>query len=211
MPRRMRFAEPNHVYHVLNRAAKGLVLFQSPEDYLEFEEVLAEARARSNMRILAYCLMPNHWHLLLWPLARHDLCKFAQWLTSTHAARWNDAHEAVGRGAVYQSRFKSIPIQTDFHLLWVWRYIERNALRAKLVRAAEDWPWGSLSKRSTKSQLDSGPIDLPANWVAWVNSPQSTEEIRQFRRCVTLNKPYGANGWLAQTWRSQGRPNLRKT
>ena len=212
MPRRTRFVEANHVYHVLNRAAKGLILFESPDDYLAFEEVFAESRARFNMRVLPYCLMPNHWHLLLWPLHGRDLSKFAQWMTSTHAIRWNCAHGTVGRGAVYQSRFKSIPIQRDFHLLWVWRYIERNALRAQLVDAAEDWPWGSLSLRPRAHlRLDTSPVDLPANWVNWVNSPQSTEELRQFRMCVSLNKPYGTEGWMAQTWRSQGRPNLRKT
>src|SRR4029077_16089157 len=89
--------------------------------------------------------MRNHWQLLLWPLDDTVLSRFMQWLTGTHARRWAVAHDAVGRGAVYQSRFKSIPVQSDHHLLTVWRYVERNSLRADLVDSAQDWLWSSLS------------------------------------------------------------------
>jgi len=67
------------------------------------------------------------------------------WVTTVHARRWAIAHDAVGRGAVYQSRFKAIPIQSGEHLLTAWRYIERNPLRASLVTRAEQWTWSSLT------------------------------------------------------------------
>jgi putative transposase len=213
MPRRRRFSEAGHVYHVLNRATQRLVLFESPGDYRAFEQLLLKARGRVGMRILAYCLMPNHWHLLLWPLRTNDLSHFVQWLTSTHASRWNEAHDTVGRGAVYQSRFKSIPVQHGNHLWWAWRYVERNALRANLVRRAEDWSWGSLHKRLTQHEwLDPGPVTLPADWTEWVNIPQTVEETGAFRRCVANGTPYGSDGWLGNAWRRRrGRPDLRKT
>ena len=121
------------VYHVMNRAAGRLILFESPSDYIAFERLLSLGQRRTPMRILAYCLMSNHWHLLLWPEDDRGLSVFMHWLTTVHARRWLLARDAVGRGAVYQSRFKSIPVQTGEHLLTVWRYIERNPLRANLV------------------------------------------------------------------------------
>src|SRR4051812_20937884 len=109
MPRQSRLIEPHVAYHVLNRAAKKAPLFETDGDYLAFEQLLGEARSHHPMRIFAYCLMPNHWHLLLWPEPQHDLARFVKWLTATHAMRWNRTHENVGGGAVYQARFKSIP------------------------------------------------------------------------------------------------------
>ena len=143
------------------------------------------------MRILAYCDMPTHWHFLLWPAEDGQLAKFVQWLTSTHATRWNAAHKRVGHGAVYQSRYKSIRITSHSHLLCAWRYVERNALRADLVQRAEDWRWGSLWHRVHRSELLSdGPWPLPANWMEIVNAPQTQAEVDNFRAHIAANTPF---------------------
>src|SRR6185295_19770737 len=113
MARRLRVAPGGFVYHVVNRAAGRLILFETSADYAAFERLLSQAQNRTGMRILAYCLMRNHWHLLPWPVDNGSLSTFMQWLTGTHAQRWAVAHDAVGRGAVYQSRFKSMPVQSD--------------------------------------------------------------------------------------------------
>ena len=214
MPRTRRFTAPNYVYHVLNRSAKRGLLFGKPEDYRAFENLLREARNRVPIRILAYCLMPNHWHLLLWPSGDGDLTRFTKWLTTTHAVRWNRAHHCVGNGAVYQSRFKSIPIEQGPHLFWAWRYIERNALRANLVNRAEEWPWSSLRDRTSgirPEALDDGPAPLPADWTDVVNIPQTDAELEAFRRHVTLDQPFGPEGWLTLPAVPRGRPDLRKS
>ena len=174
MPRTPRVTTANYVYHVLNRAAKRGLLFVQPADYSAFEDLLKEARERIPIRILAYCLMPNHWHLLLWPFGDGDLSRFIKWLSTTHAVRWNRTYESIGNGAVYQSRFKSIPVEPGFHLYWAWRYVERNALRANLVKRAQDWPWGSLGRRTLGPRpewLDDGPVKLPSDWNDLVNLP----------------------------------------
>jgi hypothetical protein len=88
------------------------------------------------MRLLAYCLMPNHFHLLVWPRADGDLSQFLRWLTVTHTQRWHAHHRTAGTGHLYQGRFKSFPVQSDEHFLTVCRYVERNALRANLVGRA---------------------------------------------------------------------------
>jgi putative transposase len=165
------------------------------------------------MRIVAYCLMPNHWHLLLWPAPDQNLTFHVKWLTATHAVRWNHAHNNSGGGAVYQARFKSIPIETGPHLFWVWRYVERNPLRANLVGRAEEWRWGSLWQRlqsSSESFLDKGPCQLPNDWVNVVNLPQTEAEVSAFRAHVAKVKPFGSKYWLATEPPRRGRPPLTK-
>jgi putative transposase len=214
MPRARRLTKANHVYHVLNRGAKKGLLFASASDYGAFEALIEEAATHVPMRILAYCLMPNHWHLLLWPLSDGDLSKFVKWLTTTHACRWVRDRQCVGNGAVYQSRFKSIPIETGPHLLWAWRYVERNALRAELVTRAEDWQWCSLRRRMDSPSLqwlDRGPVPLPADWAEIVNVPQTNAEVEVFRSRMKEGKPFGHDKWLLEAKALRGRPNLRNS
>jgi putative transposase len=94
--------------------------------------------------------MPNHWHLLLWPRRDGELSEILRWITVTHTQRWHAHHRTAGTGPVYQGRFKSFPVQTDAHFLTVARYVERNALRAKLVPRAEDWQWSSIWRQGKK-------------------------------------------------------------
>src|SRR5262249_23022236 len=159
MPRPRRAAEGGLIYHALNRANACLTIFETDADYTAFERVLAEAVARYNPRLLAYCVMPNHFHLLLWPREDGDLSQFMRWLTVTHTQRWHAHHRTAGTGHVYQGRFKSFPVQSDEHFLTVCRYVERNALRANLVSRAEDWRWGRL--RARRGQGGSGPPPSP--------------------------------------------------
>lgn len=105
-----------------------LPLFDKTADYAAFEKVLAEAHAKTRSRIAAYCLMPNHWHLLLWPRHDWELSEVLRWITVTHTQRWHAHHHTAGTGQVYQGRFKSFPVQTHEHSLTVARYVERNAL-----------------------------------------------------------------------------------
>ena len=111
-----------------------------------------EAHDRFPMRILSWCVMPTHWHFVLWPRRDGELSAFMGWLSLTHAQRWKTAHDAVGRGHVYQGRFKNFVIERDEHLLAVLRYVEQNPLRANLVKRAEAWQWGSLWVRENGNQ-----------------------------------------------------------
>jgi putative transposase len=151
MARHPRSAPGGYVYHVLNRAAGGgRKLFGKAADYAAFERIVAETQPRvPGVRLLAYCLMPTHWHLVLWPRAAGELSQFVRLLTVTHAQRLHAHRHTAGTGPIYQGRFKSFPVEADDrHLLLVCRYVERNPLRAKLVARAEAWPWGSLHRRA---------------------------------------------------------------
>src|SRR5881392_1683649 len=116
MGRALRAAEGGYVYHVLNRANARLKIFEDDDDYLAFEQVLAQAVERTQTRLLAYCVMPNHWHLVVWPKQDGELSQFVGWLTLTRTQRWHAYRQSTGSGHVYQGRFKSFPIQEDDYL-----------------------------------------------------------------------------------------------
>jgi putative transposase len=220
MPRPRRAAEGGLLYHALNRANARLAIFETDEDYAAFERVLAQAIARFDMRLLAYCLLPNHFHLLLWPRQDGDLSQFMRWLTVTHTQRWHAHRRTAGTGHLYQGRFKSFPVQSDEHFLTVCRYVERNALRANLVERAEDWNWSSVSARRRKADVDrpaltQWPIDRPRDWTARVNRPFGPKEEEAVRQSIQRGQPFGSASWqalvaarlgLESLFRPRGRP-----
>lgn len=221
MPRIARHAPGGIAYHVLNRANGRLRLFKKDDDFLAFEKVLMAAGERvPGARVLDWCLMSNHFHLVLWPRRDGELTAFMRWLTLTHAQRWKHAHGAVGHGHLYQGRFKSFPVQADEHLLNVLRYVERNPVRAKLARRAEQWRWGSCfvrgdRKHPMRAMLADWPIDRPRNWAEWVNTPQTPEEEAAMKSHIARGRPLGDPAWtlrtaqslrLEQTLRPRGRP-----
>lgn len=218
MPRRARIAPGELVYHTLNRANGRAELFSKLEDYLAFERIMVAAMHRFPIRLLAYCLMPNHWHMVLWPRKDDELTAFLRWLTLTHSQRLHAHRHTTGYGHIYQGRFKSFPIEQDQSLLNVLRYVERNALRANLVEQAQDWRWCSLWRTlngDRESLLSAWPLDRPENWVDWVNRTQTDNEVAALRRCVNRGTPYGSENWknqiaatlgLKYTLQPRGRP-----
>jgi putative transposase len=211
------------VYHVLNRSVAGLPLFRKEPDYEAFTRIMIEAHALHPTRILAWCLMRTHWHLVLWPKEDGELTAYLRWLSHTHAMRWHVSHGTVGRGHLYQGRFKSFPLQEDEHFLTVCRYVERNALTAKVVRRAENWRWCSLWVRKTGDEklqaiLSDWPVERPARWLSLVNQPLTPKEQEAIATCIARNRPYGEHLWqhqqarrldLLHTLRREGRPSKK--
>jgi putative transposase len=127
--------------------------------------------------------------------------------TLTHTQHWHAHHHRAGAGPLYQGRFKSFPVQDDGHFLTVCRYVEANALRAAMVKCAEDWPYGGLSARSSRSgklPLSRWPVDRPANWIKLVNAAVEEPTLVSLRESVNGGKPFGSEQWVAQTARRLG-------
>jgi putative transposase len=221
MGRPLRVSVGGYAYHCLNRGNGRATIFRKDGDYEAFLRILAQTQEHvPGVRLVAYCLMPNHWHLVLWPRREGELSDFLHWLTLTHTQRWHAHYHNIGGGHLYQGRFKSFPIQEDDHYLTLCRYVERNALRADLVKRAEQWRWGSLWRRRESAEdsgvvLAAGPVALPAGWVKLVNAAQTAAELEALRRCVQRGQPYGDEAWakrtagrlgLASTLRRRGRP-----
>ena len=165
-----------------------MTIFEDDEDYAAFEQVLEEAVERTQMRLLAYCVLPNHWHLVIWPRDDGGGPGLRGWLMLTHTQRWHAHRHSTGSGHVYQGRFKSFPVQEDEHLDTVCRYVERNALRANLAPGAERWRWGSLHR--WKLWYGEGKVVLARGHcrVGRAGSSTSTDRKtrRSWRRCVVV-------------------------
>lgn len=198
MPRTARASAADICYHVLNRGNGRQRVFHRDEDYGAFLDLLAAACARRPLRVLGLCLMPNHFHLLLWPHADGDLSRWMQWLLTAHVRRYHGQRGTSGH--VWQGRFKAFPIEQDEHFLTVLRYVERNPRRAGMVRRAEDWPWSSLALRTRRSGLLVPlPVDLPRNWTLRVNRPETDAELAAVRHSVVRGAPFGSPAWSLRT------------
>jgi putative transposase len=197
MPRGPRAIHAGVCYHVINRGNNRRVLFHRPADYAAFLTLIREAQDLVPLELFGACLMPNHFHLVLRPGSRDDVGRWMHWLLTCHAHRYNQAHGTVGR--VWQGRYKVFPIEGDRHLLTVLRYVERNAVRANLVRRAHDWRWGSASWRrgptSRSALLTAPPVPLPRTWDDLLDEPQTDDEIEALRSCVNRQRPYGSSAW----------------
>lgn len=220
MPRIERVDVADQIYHVLNRANVRATIFDTDADYKTFESILEEAVQEFGMRLYAYCLMPNHWHLVLSPNKDRDLSKFMSWLTNTHTRRWHTAKGTIGQGHLYQGRYKSFLCEESSHFLTLVRYVERNAKKASLSRKAEAWKWGSAWRREygtpiQKKLLSLWPVSRPRDYLRWLNEPQTASEEEAIERSEKKSIPYGSDRWMSgvvkkfgleQTLRPVGRP-----
>jgi len=174
------------------------------------------------MRICAYAVMPNHWHLLLWPECDGELAAFMQRLTITHVRRWQEHRGYAGLGHVYQGRYKAFPIAEDDHLVTVLRYVERNAVRAELVPKAEDWSWSSLPGwlRGDPLLWRGEILVHDEKWLERVNKPLSAGDLQRLRHSVSRGRPFGGEPWTRETairlglescLRPRGRPRKEKS
>jgi putative transposase len=198
MPRGPRAIRPGVCYHVINRGNNRRQLFHRPADYAAFVTLIGQARDLVPLDLFAVCLMPNHFHVVLRPCERDAVGRWMHWLLTSHAQRYNRAHAIDGR--VWQGRYKAFPIEGGHHLLTVLRYVERNAVRANLVRRARDWRWCSASWRtgpaSRKALLTEPPVALPCDWNEFVDTPQTPTEVEELRACVNRQQPYGTDAWI---------------
>jgi len=220
MPRVGRVDVGGEIYHVINRANGRLQIFNTDEDYRLFEQLLLETKEVTDMRILAYELMPNHWHLVLHPTNDGDLGIFMHRLSNAHTRKVHARTDTNGSGHLYQGRYKSFLVDSESYLLAVIKYVERNAVRAKLVRLCEDWRWGSAWRRihgtaGQRKLLDELPTDLPGDYIEWINTADKSDDLNTIRNSVNKSVPYGKERWvekmvskhhLESTLRSPGRP-----
>jgi putative transposase len=223
MPRQARHAPGGLLYHVLNRSAGRRELFADAGDYAAFMRVLARTLEAMPMRVCAFCLMPNHWHLVLWPSKDGELARFMQKLTITHVRRWVEHRHRVGYGSVYRGRYKSFVMQDDAHFTTVARYVERNPLRAGLVKRARDWRWSSSGQAASADcpviPLAKWPLERRTDWAAWVDAAQTVAEEAALRHCLKHGRPFGSEAWTASMEsklklgpvRTVGRPKKRVT
>jgi len=223
MPRNARVDVGGEIYHVINRANGRFQIFNEDEDYHIFEKLLSDTKKLFSVRILAYCLMPNHFHLILYTENDGDLGKFMHRLSNSHTRKVHAITNTNGSGHLYQGRYKSFLVDKDNYLISVIKYVERNAVRAKLSHLCESWRWGSAWRRihgtiEQKKLLDQKSFKLPDNYINWINTRDNQEIINIIRNSVKKGVPYGREKWidnmvlihhLESTLKSVGRPRKK--
>ena len=225
MGRLPRAIEEGLTYHAINRGNNRADVFVDDDDRLAFLQALATTRQRYPFRLFGYCLMTNHFHLLLRPEPGQSISRILQSLTVTHTWRYHKRHRTSGH--VWQGRFKSPVIQDDMHLLVVLRYIEANPLRAAMVADPADYRWSSyphhgLGREDTLlsgfpewDELGATEAERRRRWRAKVRGMQPEDELTAVRASVRTGRPLGEPGWtekiaallkLDLSPRSRGRP-----
>ena len=204
------------IYHVINRGNNRQEIFQKDQDYRAFVDLMKEGKGLYPVDLLAYCIMPNHFHMVVRPMKGGELSKWMHWLTTNHVRQYHQHYGTSGH--LWHGRFKNFIIQEDGHLLTVVRYVEANPVRAGLVASAKDWEWSSHREnagstfRVVTSQI---PIQLPKVWEQHVNTPLTELDLGVLRQSVNRQTPYGAPLWqmelceqlgLESTLRPRGRP-----
>ena len=199
MPRYARRLVDGLPYHVLNRGNRRQTIFSQSSDYETFLTTVADALGQVPVELFGYSVMPNHFHLVLRAERGVEISAFMHWLTSAHIRRHHRFGELWGTGHLYQGRFKPFPIQTGPHLLTVLRYVEANALRARLVSKAEDWPWSSLTQEASvdgRVIVTPSPVQKPDNWTEVVNGNLPLATYDALRTAARRQVPFGDPSWV---------------
>ena len=215
MPRVRRITSAGAIQHIMNRGNRRATIFRKPADYEAFVSILIEASRRFRVKLIAFSLMPNHWHLILVAGEQGSISSYMRWVTGTHVRRYHRHHGLKGTGHLYQGRYTSVLIQGDRHLLTAIRYVESNPSRARLVARAEDWPWSSVGARGDiKDRLVAeSPVPRPPDWLERVNRP--LRNLAAVRECIKRGRPFGSAAWTTRavlryglrfTMRPPGRP-----
>jgi putative transposase len=149
MSRPLRIEYPGAWYHVMNRGRRAEAVFSDDEDYKMFIQILKEASASWNIRISAYCLMPNHYHLLV-QTPDANISRSMRHINGVYTQRYNRRHDCDGQ--LFRGRFKSILVSADSYLLQLVRYIHRNPVKATIAAGLNEYPWSSHPGYLSKSQ-----------------------------------------------------------
>jgi putative transposase len=205
MPRTSRSAAGGVVYHVLNRGNGRMSIFREPGDYLSFLQLLLDGKDKANIELFGFCLMPNHWHLVLRPKGNADLAAYLSWVTNTHVKRYRSRYKSTS-GHLYQGRYKSFPVQQDTNFLTLLRYVESNPRRAGTVARAERWRWSSLGcdPKLAAKLLDTWPLRRPRNWTALVNEALPNTQRVRLKSSLERGRPLGDDAWTTKTAQKLG-------
>ena len=205
MPRIARGFIDGFVYHVINRGNGGQPVFHENRDYQAFVDLVKKAKRVFGVKLFAYCLMPDHFHMIVLPGKAEHLSKWMQWIMTSYVRRYH--HDYGTNGHLWQGRFKSFIVQQDEHLITLMRYVEANPERAGLVNTSKEWYWSShretLGKR-LRTVIDELPIGLPKAWESCVHTMLTESDLQRIRESVNRQSPYGTPIWVTTLCRELG-------
>jgi putative transposase len=211
MARLARVVAPGVPHHVTQRGNRRQQVFFSDDDYATYRTLLAEGCRAAGVAVWAYCLMPNHVHLILVP---SDADGLRAALGETHRRYTRHVNSREGwRGYLWQGRFASFPMD-EAHLLASARYVELNPVRARLARRARDWRWSSA--RAHLAGEDDGLVGvrpllkLAPDWAAFLAAGLDAADHAAIRAGERTGRPLGSARFLARLERRLDRPLARR-
>lgn len=161
MARPTRFFIDNYCYHFISRGNNKKEIFLCDEDHFRCLNIIRKAKTKYKVRLYAYCLMPNHFHLLIQAGDSRTISKFMHWIKLGYTIYFNAKYYKIGH--LWQGRFKSSPVMTGQYLVNVATYIENNPVRADMVKDPAEYEWSSYKERCffvKKNMLDPIKLDL---------------------------------------------------
>jgi len=202
MPRTARIVVPRLPHHIVQRGNNRQDVFFAAADYRTYLDILQEQGQRFGLRVLAYCLMTNHVHLVAVPGNEEALARAVgrtHWLFSRYINRLH------GRsGHLWQNRFFSCPLDND-HLLHAARYVERNPVRARIVRLPWRYPWSSAAAHTGEKEghevLDMAAwhrLFRPAAWKKILQEKEDEMMVDRLRRCMRTGRPLASDRFITR-------------
>jgi len=209
MPRLARIVLPGVPHHITQRGNNRQDVFFIDDDRRVYLDLLGQHAERFGLKVLGYCLMANHVHLIATPSAEESLAKAVGRTHFRYTQYVNRLHRRSGH--LWQNRFYSCALD-EVHLWRAMRYTERNPVRGKLVRAAWDYPWSSAAAH-TGGDDASGLLDLaqwtrlwrPVKWRAELRSPEDEQALSRIRLSTHRGRPLGSDSFLSKLERRLGR------
>lgn len=212
MPRRIRDFVPGYSYHLTQRGNRKSTIFIDDTDRRVYMKLLAENCIAEKVRLWAYSLMDNHVHHIAVPDGERSLSRAFQRIHGSFALYFNTRH--CKSGHLWQGRFKACVLD-EAHLWNAVRYVERNPVRAGLVKRAEDYRWSSAAAhcglREDKVLAPGLPLaDLIPDWSAWLSEPEKDEDLEFIREKTNTGRPCADEEFARELERVLGRPLLPK-
>jgi putative transposase len=218
MPRIARIVGPGYPHQIVQRGNNKEQVFLDREDYEKYLGLLERYSGEKETSILAYCLMPNHVHLLAKPSHDYCLAKIMQGVTLCYTQYFNRKRERSGR--LWECRYHSIVVDGDRYLWAVSKYIENNPVRARIVKMPEDYPYSSAKAHilgRTDSLLKEAPTDRNeiSEYRKFMRAGEDGQVLEDIRRQTRLGRPLGKEGFLQtlsrklnydMVFRPRGRP-----
>jgi len=206
MPRIARVVLPHHPHHVIQRGNRRQETFFSDDDYRLYLELVSAACRQHATAVWAYCLMPNHVHLVMVPSDEDGLRASLGEAHRRYTRHINFRND--WRGHLWQERFHSFPMD-ETHLLSAARYVERNPVKAGLVRNPVDWPWSSarahLEGRDDELVQVRPMLDIVGDWASYLSAENPTDEDNRIERHARTGRPLGDARFVETAERISGR------
>ena len=210
MPRIARVIATGYPHHITQRGNYRQRIFSEDTDYKKYLSILKEETKKYSLIILAYCFMPNHVHFIGVPEKEDSMAKVFKYAHMKYSQYYNK--KTHGAGHLFQGRFFS-SVMDEMHTLACARYIERNPVRAKMVKKPYDYDWSSAKAHCRVEQLDTLQVsklfsyveEKQKTWKEFIEIPDNYDEVKEIREHTRKGRPIGTNSFVGKLEKKLGR------